>query len=180
MGRLPGGVFLQPAFTWSRITPEGDVELGVHPLLVGLVGSKPEFQLDPAEDRVERGRPLLRLGAGDRSLALRSPVSGTIVGRNRRPRGADSWDGAVESDGAWLCRIRPDDLGREISTWMVGERAQDWTRRQYGRIRDHLQRAVATGSLGVALADGGEIPFGALAEMETPEWDEFQETFLHA
>ena len=36
--RLPSGIFLQPTFTWSQVRPNGDVELGVHPLLFGLVG----------------------------------------------------------------------------------------------------------------------------------------------
>ncbi len=43
IGAVPGGVFLQNGFTWSRVVPDGAVEVGVHPMLAGLIGNKPQI-----------------------------------------------------------------------------------------------------------------------------------------
>ncbi len=178
MGALPGGVFLQNGFTWSRVTPDGAVEVGVHPMLIGLVGRDPELDLEIPGTRVERGHPFVRLGVGDRALSVRAPLSGRITARNRWPRRDATWEGTRVRDGSWLYRIEPDDLAREVPTWMIGDRAADWTRNRYERIREHLQHAVADGTTGLALADGGEVPFGALHELPAEAWESFETKFL--
>ena len=61
---------------------------------------------------------------------------------------------------------------------MIGTQAADWTRNRYERIREHLQYAAAHGTTGLALADGGEVPFGALGELAPEVWLNFEETFL--
>ena len=72
VGPLPGGVFLQNGFTWSRVVPDGGVEIGVHPMLVGLIGGEPEMSLHDPGNRVERGAPFLEIGEGDRALVRKT------------------------------------------------------------------------------------------------------------
>ena len=172
VGPVPGGVFLQNGFTWSRVVPDGAVEVGVHPMLVGLIGDTPEMLLDDPGSRVERGEPFMRIGDGDRALQLRAPVTGRITARNHYPQADAGWDGPYGSNEAWLYRVAPDDLARDVPSWMIG------TQDRYERIREHLQHAVADGDTGLALADGGEVPFGALSELEPEAWLSFEETFL--
>jgi len=178
VGPVPGGVFLQNGFTWSRVVPGGAVEVGVHPMLSGLVGANPEMLLDDPGIRVERGEPFMSIGDGDRELRVRAPVTGRITARNHYPRTDAGWEGMPGSDEAWLYRVDPDDLARDVPSWMIGTQAADWTRNRYERIREHLQHAVADGDTGLALADGGEVPFGALRELDPEAWLTFQDTFL--
>lgn len=180
MGALPRGVFLQDEFTWSRVTPDGDVDVGIHPLLFGLVGTDSELRLEEPDARIEKGRSFAHLGADGRTLAVRAPISGRIRARNRFAVVDGSWESARERDGGWLYRIEPDDLASEIPLWMIGEQAVDWTRDRYGRVREYLQRAVAGGEIGLALADGGEVPFGALAELDPAAWADFESEFLRS
>lgn len=178
VGPVPGGVFLQNGFTWSRVVPDGAVEVGVHPMLVGLIGDKPEMVLADPGGRVERGQPFMKIGQGDRVLQLRAPVTGRITARNHYPRTDAQWDDLSGSGEAWLYRVAPDDLARDVPSWMIGTQAADWTRNRYERIREHLQYAAAHGDTGLALADGGEVPFGALGELEPAAWLNFEELFL--
>ena len=178
VGTVPGGVFLQNGFTWSRVVPDGAVEVGVHPMLVGLIGDKPDMLLADPGGRVERGKPFMKIGQGDRALELRAPVTGRITARNRYPRTDGGWDDPHGSDETWLYRVAPDDLARDVPSWMIGTQAADWTRNRYERIREHLQYAAAHGTTGLALADGGEVPFGALGELAPEAWLNFEEVFL--
>ncbi|MGW8282767.1 MAG: hypothetical protein ACWGON_05665 [Gemmatimonadota bacterium] len=178
VGTVPGGVFLQNGFTWSRVVPDGAVEVGVHPMLAGLIGSKPRVSLFEPGERVVRGEPFLKIGTGDRDLSVRAPVTGRITARNQYAQTAQGSDPVRGSDDSWLYRVEPDDLARDVPAWMIGAHAEAWTRNRYEQIREHLQHAVADGDIGLALADGGEVPFGALRELDSESWARFEETFL--
>jgi hypothetical protein len=49
---------------------------------------------------------------------------------------------------------------------------------RYERIREHLQHHAIQGSAGIALADGGQVPVGALRELDSAAWGAFEATFL--
>jgi glycine cleavage system H lipoate-binding protein len=179
VGPVPGGVFLQNGFTWSRLMPEGSVEFGVHPMLFGLLGPGPTISLCEPGEQVDAGAPLLELGTGERAIHLRAPISGQVTAVNRFPRSTPGWDDVLTGKDSWMFRIVPDDLARDIPSWMIGAPAAEWTRDRYERIREHLQLAVADGDTGIALADGGEVPVGALAELDSSALADFEARFLN-
>ena len=178
VGRVPAGVFLQPSYTWCRIRRDGDLALGVHPLLLGLVGAPYRIELLPDGSVVERGAPLVRVRRGARQLTVRSPVTGRIVAVNRVIGGETEWVGLEDDGGSWFYRIRPERVADEVPQWLIAERAVEWTRRQYDRLRTFLVGPVGTGHVGVTMADGGEIPVGVLTNLSAEGWEAFQAAFL--
>ncbi|UCC72570.1 MAG: hypothetical protein JSV86_19770 [Gemmatimonadota bacterium] len=179
MGRLPKGIFLQSTYTWSTIRASGELLVGVHPILLSLVGAPHKLELLAHNGRVEKGEPFIRIGEADRCLTLHSPVTGRVLAQRHVAKDEMRWDSMTEEDGGWLCRIRPENMAEEIPTWMIADRALEWTKRKYGEIRDHLLKAVAERELTLTMADGGEIPVGILAEFDGSEWQAFQDAFLH-
>lgn len=173
---VPAGVFLQPTFTWGQVRAGGDVEVGVHPMLLSLLGPDAELEMRGAGERVGKGEPLMTIGKGERRLVVRSPISGSISMANATPSGATGWQ--IRSDRT--CLIEPENLSVEVPTWMLGKPAVDWSRAQYGRIRDHLLERTADPATGLALADGGELPVGALNQLDTAAWADFEDQFLSA
>ncbi|MBI4538300.1 MAG: hypothetical protein HY704_02150 [Gemmatimonadetes bacterium] len=176
--RIPGGVFLQPTYTWSRIQEGGALFVGVHPLLLGLVGAPYRIDLPRRGERVEKGESLFRIGRGSRRLLVPSPVAGRISDLNPVVVGETSWQRLETTDGSWLCSIEPEDAEEEVPQWLLGERAVEWTKGQYRGIREHLLRVTAGTEIGTALADGGEIPVGILGTLDEAAWQGFQEAFL--
>ncbi len=176
VSRLPAGVFLQPTFTWGEVRPAGDVEIGVHPLLLSLVGPDAELEMRTAGEHIGKGDPLMTVGSGERRLVVRSPLAGSVVAADSTPRGHTDWQRL--SDGT--CLIQPEELSAEVPTWMIGKAAVDWSREQYGRIRDHLLQSTAEPQTGLALADGGELPIGALSQLDPAGWADFEDEFLSA
>ena len=174
INRLPAGVFLQPTFTWGQVRPGGDVEIGVHPLLLSLVGPDPVVETRSAGEHVAKGDPLLMVGTGGRRLVVRSPLAGSVTRANAIPPTETAWQGRSDR----TCLIQPDRLSDEVSAWMLGKAAVDWTQAQYGRIRDHLLERTADPQAGIALADGGELPVGALTRLGPTEWADFEAEFL--
>jgi hypothetical protein len=174
IGRLPAGVFLQPTFTWGQVRPGGDVEIGVHPLLLSLVGPDPEVEMRTAGEHVDKGDPLMVVGQGERRLVVRSPLAGSINSVKATTPAETQWQRRSER----TCVIQPERLSEEIPNWMLGKTAIDWTQTQYGLIRDHLLTRSADPRAGMALADGGELPVGALNQLDAADWAGFEDVFL--
>ncbi len=176
--RLPGGVFLQPTYTWSRIREDGELAIGIHPMLYGLVGAPYQLELVAEGARVEKGAPLARLGRGDRWLTVRSPIAGAVTEVNHRVDGEADWTGVRDTSGGWLYRVRPEHAGDEVPSWLIGERAAAWTKEQYARLRGRLAGVAMARSLGTVMADGGEIPTGILGQLDEQAWHAVQDEFL--
>lgn len=178
LSRLPAGVFLQPTFTWSRIRPDGDILLGVHPLLFGLVGAPYDVERLPGGEHVEKGAPLLRIRKGNRRLTVRSPVAGRIAEVNRVVTGETDWTGLQGDGGSWLYRIVPERVAGEVPAWLIGESAVEWTRLQYQRLREQLAALSGGHGLTATMADGGEIPVGILMRLDDAQWTAFERAVL--
>ena len=175
---LPGGIFLQPTYTWSRIRDDGDVVIGIHPMLFGLVGAPYQLELVAEGAHVDKGAPLARIGRDDRWLTIRSPIAGAVTQVNHRVDGEADWSGVREANGGWLYQVRPERAADEVPSWLIGERAASWTKEQYARLRNRLAGVAMGRSLGAVMADGGEIPTGVLGQLDEQAWRAVQVEFL--
>lgn len=178
---VPPGVFVQPTYTWSRLAETGELYLGVHPLLLNLVGQPVELECLAPGDRVRKGEALLRLGRGGKRLTVRSPVAARVELVNYPALGGpDAWPAAEGPNASWLYRLTPESMSREVGGWLSGDAATAWARRSYADLRQYLQGAVADRHLGAVMADGGELPVGILAELDERVWSGVDERLLAA
>ena len=175
---VPGGVFLQPTFTWARIREDGELVVGVHPLLLGVVGAPYEIERLAEGEEVQKGDPLVRIGRGRRRLVVRSPVAGRITAVNRVVEGETDWRAVEGKNGSWLYRLVPQHVAHEVPNWMIADRAVEWTRHAYERIRTSLVHVTGIGAVGPAMADGGDIPVGVLESLDDAAWQQFQSDVL--
>ena len=144
-------------------------------MLLSLLGPNLEMKTRSAGEHVDKGDPLITVGNRERHLVVRSPIAGSISTANVPPPVETEW----QSRSDRTCVIHPDSLSDEVPSWMLGPAAIDWSREQYGRIRDHLLARSADPQTGLALADGGELPVGALIQLNEDDWTDFEEVFLH-
>ena len=172
---LPAGVFLQPTFTWTKMKDTGGLVLGLHPLILGLIGPPYEVELLKDKEHVEKGEPLFRINKNGRNVTIKSPVDGEITAFNQALLGETSWE---ELNDSWLYRIAPKNLSQEVPKWHLADEAQKWAKNQYQDIKSYLYDALSPTSAGITLADGGDIPVGVLSELDEGNWNEFQQKFL--
>jgi glycine cleavage system H lipoate-binding protein len=177
---VPADVFLQPTFTWGRIRDDGDLLVGLHPMLFGLVGAPYELELVAEGSAVIKGAPLMRVGHGEQRLTVHAPADGVITAVNHQISGETDWSRTDAANGAWVYRMRPDHIGDDVPTWFFGDRAIAWTRDQYSKLRNRLVGEVGRSPIGVVMADGGEIPVGVLRELDDRIWRVVQDEFLES
>ncbi len=176
--QVPAGVFLQPTYTWSRVGEWGGVYVGVHPMLLRLIGESGEIELRAPGERVEKGDALVSIWRGGHHLTLRSPLTGRVDRLNRHASDQARWFVVEESGGPWLYHVRPERVAEEVPRWFSGAAALDWTRRQWQQLGAYLQSVVPAGHLGTVMADGGEPPLGILGEMDDAAWTGLERRFL--
>ena len=175
---VPAGILLQPTMTWGRIGEAGEIYLGVHPMLLGLVGTPRELEFCAVGAQVARGEPLVSISRAGRRLTVRSPIAGRVDRVNREAIGETQWTGAEGWGGDWLCRLLPERVAEEAQSWLSGAAAAEWTRHRYDDLRAYLNNAVTVGHLGVMMADGGELPAGILGELDQSVWAGLEDRFL--
>lgn len=176
---VPPGVFLQPTYTWSAFGDSGELYLGIHPMLLNLVGQPVELDCRVPGERITKGEPLARVGKGGKRLTVRSPVAGRVELVNYPALGnAGAWPGPDAPTTAWLYRLTPERVANEVGGWLSGESAMAWTKRTYAELRNYLQGAVADRHLGAVMADGGELPIGILGDMDERVWSGVDERLM--
>jgi glycine cleavage system H lipoate-binding protein len=176
----PRAVSLQPTFTWTRIRRNGEIFLGIHPLLTSLLGLDYSLELLPDDAAVEKGEPLLKIRSGKRELQIDSPVGGVVVEGNTDFSPLPGWEGSTMRGGSWVYRIEPAGKWTENPLWLEGEDASAWAHLQYRKIRDFLFGTEIHSEVGFAAADGGEIPAGVMTQLDDADWGAFQASFLHS
>jgi len=175
---MPGGLFLQSTFTWTRLLDEGDVVLGLHPLLLGLVGAPLTLTLREPGDEIVEGEALLGIQKEGRGLQVSAPFDGTVVETNQETVPEAGWRGVGTGGRNWIYRIRPHHPDREVPRWLLGSAAKEWTREEYREIRDYLLDRLPERRLGDAVTEEGELPLGVLTELDLSDWKVFQRRFL--
>jgi hypothetical protein len=63
--------------------------------------------------------------------------------------------------------------------WLQGNAASHWAHQTYRQLRDFLFQTEVHREVGLAAADGGEVPSGVLSLLDPSGWEGFQASFLH-
>lgn len=166
------GAYYAPNHTWLAPAARG-LRVGLDDFAQRLIPSATAVELPRPGMKVRRGDPVAVVRAGGRTIRVLAPIDGTVVDGNgavrrdpglvkREPYGRGWLFGIVPADGSYL--TFPQD-------WDGG----GWLRRE----RERLDRYVEQ-ELGLAAADGGELPPPAPSTLGEEGWRKVLATFLHA
>lgn len=175
--RIPQGLFLSSNHTWARLTPTGEMQLGMDELLSQAIGGADRVELPAAGAKISEGDTLATVYRGGRSLKLSSPIEGTVVSANTAlSRSARS----LEEDpygSAWLLRVWPEDHASALSVFKVGQSAIQFLRRETQRFCDFLSSRTNPELMGMAMADGAHPIVGAAQSLDDEAFEAFEKEF---
>ncbi|GAB4342515.1 MAG: hypothetical protein Kow0037_29950 [Calditrichia bacterium] len=172
---LPSGVFLQPSFTWSKILDSGYLILGIHPLLLGLIGKPDEIELFNEGQEIAKGDPVLKISKKGRQIEIKSPIPGKIQATNPQISPESSWENLGHQ---WLYVIEPVNVSEEVGNWFVAEKSHSWLNEKYQEIKSFFMQSLPNSELGLTMADGGDLPVGVLSQSDKKTWQKFEKKFL--
>ena len=174
LSTLPNGVFLQPSFTWTKLLDSGNLLMGIHPVILGLIGQPDEIEMLKNGQGVKKGETLLKIHKGERVLDVVAPINGTITGLNNQV----IEDSTVEMMSQnWIYSINPENVAAELPKWMIADKAKNWMNEKYAQMKRFFQESVAQTEMGITMADGGDLPFGILSQFDEKIWNKFENDF---
>jgi len=174
LSALPNGVFLQPSFTWTKLLDSGNLLMGIHPVILGLIGQPDEIEMLKNGQGVKKGETLLKIHKGERVLDVVAPINGTITGLNDQVI-EDSTVEMVSQN--WIYSIKPENVAAELPKWMIADKAKNWINEKYAQMKRFFQESVTQTDMGITMADGGDLPFGILSQFDEKIWHKFENDF---
>jgi len=174
--RIPDGIFFARSHTWLNLFPSGKIRLGVDDF-VGRLLENPEVILLKSEgSEVRRGEPILTLREGGRSLSIRAPMDGQILGVNDAIRSSPSLLKEKLFTDGWAYMLKPRKPS-ELRRMLIGEETRQWIAEEFTRLRALFTQEG--GRVASALLQDGGLPIGgALEGAEGRIWEQFDRMFL--
>jgi len=172
--RLATGIAMSPNHSWARITTD-ETWVGADDMVQAILGPIEDVGLPPTGLHVERGEPLFSLRRADRAVAIRSPISGTVVVTNETLRRDPSLINQAPFTAGWAVRLRGDHPREDRRRLLRGKNARVWFRREV----DRLLAAVAPDAVvGAALPDGGVFSHELYAQIDDKTWRHLSRSFF--
>jgi glycine cleavage system H lipoate-binding protein len=167
------GAFHAPNHTWLAPRGPGELALGIDDVARTLLPSATAVQLLRPGTSFVRGDPIAVVHAGRHQVAIPAPVGGTVVRVNPKVcRDPDLVRREPYGPG-WLVAIEPED--GDYMKYPQGAEAKGWLASE----RDRLGRVMA-GELGLAAADGGDLPAPTPGLLGDAGWRKVLLSFLAA
>lgn len=172
--RLATDVAIHRSHSWARMNSK-NVAVGADDLVQAALGPVDTVELPPVGHRVERGEPLFVLRRGARSVAVRAPVSGTVVDRNDSLLNQPEAINEAPFHRGWAVRLRPENIRTAGEGLLRGQRARNWFRGEVDRL---IATILADDTLAPALPDGGTVTGELYRHIDDPAWVELTEKFF--
>src|SRR5579863_2913028 len=153
--------------SWLKPEVDGMVTVGLDELAGHLIGEPDSVRMPSLGDDIEINQTAWRMKKGGKTIEVRAPIEGTVVGVGGPKEG-------------WYLKMRPRLDVRDPVTLrhlLKGREVHGWIARELERLQLQL-RAPGTPS---AFADGGELLPGLMDVVPEADWDSvLRDTFLAA
>lgn len=174
---LPG-LYFSKQHTWAHLERSGTALMGVDELLLHLTGGVSVEYLKTEGEQVREGEPLINLWQNEKSLQIKSPLTGQVKNLNRD---LENNRGLINTDPygkGWLLKIRPENWQDETAKYFRDKEAENWLENEIRRSKDFFAEVASTKTGEPVLQAGGELVDHVLTDMSTEIWGQFQKKFL--
>lgn len=174
--RLATDVALDEGHGWARVE-DGKLVVGADDLVPTALGPVDEVDLPPTGTRVRRGEPLFRLHHADRTVEVRSPVTGTVSGTNPVLALNPELVNEAPFTHGWAVRVESEEgsARHQRRSLLRGERAKVWMREEVDRL---LTILLGTPGGIPSLPDGGVLVEEVHRHIDDATWREVKASFF--
>jgi glycine cleavage system H lipoate-binding protein len=171
---LATDIAVHPNHSWARVSGK-DAIVGVDDLVQSTLGPVEAVDLPPLGSRIEQGQRLFQLRRGGRCVAVRAPVSGTIVAANEALLQQPSLVNDDPFGRGWVVSVKADKLRDDAPRLLRGSPARSWFRQEIDRL---LSTVFDQAAFQPALPDGGTFVEGLYREIDDVAWKKLTESFF--
>jgi len=127
---VPAGIFVSRNHTWVNIEMNGTARVGIDDFVRKIVGPLDGVELPKLNKEVRKGELLFSFKRGSHTIALSSPLSGTITLLNAEHIEHPEWIASKPFELSWMCCIEPSNLAQELHSLKIGVDTINWYREE--------------------------------------------------
>ena len=166
---IPEGIFFHQGHAWARAESPGagTLRVGLDDFAQKMVGDVGAIQVGGTGLHVRQGEKGWTLKAGNKSIAMLSPVNGEIIEVNQEVLANPSLLNSDPYGKGWLLKIKAEDFVRDCKNLLSGRLARRWI----DDVTDRLRAVMATRELGPVYQDGGVLVKDMARKIDEKNWD---------
>jgi glycine cleavage system H protein len=181
--RIPQGIYFNRNHTWTHLGKSGAAKVGLDDFLQHVVGNVRITNLKNPGESIKKGDLLAAIKQNEKVVKVYSPISGEVLDTNSTLLENPDLINTNPYDQGWIYQIKPSNWMKETQSYLLAERATEWSKKELVRFKDFLSggamRKFSSEPSMVLLQDGGEIRENVLSELPEEVWADFQEEFLN-
>ncbi len=181
--RVPQGIYFNQNHTWAHLGESGAARVGVDDFLPHVIGDLQLSGLKEPGDSIKKGELLAEILQDGKQLKVFSPISGEVLETNTLVVEHPDMINEDPYQQGWLYQVKPSNWMKETRSFLLGEKATEWSEKEVTRFKDFLSMGAmqkyASEPAMVMLQDGGEIRDQVMSELPGEVWEDFQEEFLN-
>ena len=159
-------LWVHPAHGWANVELSGEANVGADALALTALGAITSVLTIEPGTQVKQGQTIFTLAHGERTLAVKAPVSGTVVEVNEDAVARPALIGESPYGAGWVVKLEGVEVGRERGSLKHGSALRQWWR---GEVDRFIQRLAASAAA-PTMADGGVLAKDLSAHIDDPKW----------
>ncbi len=180
--KIPQGIYFNKNHTWAHLGESGAAKVGLDDFLQHVIGEVQLSGLKEAGDTLRKGELLAEIVQDGKQLKIYSPISGEVLETNDMLMEDPGMINEDPYEKGWLYQVKPTNWIKETNSFLLGEKATEWSDKEVTRFKDFLSmgamRKYTAEPAMMMLQDGGEIRDHVMSELPGEVWNDFQEEFL--
>lgn len=163
-------LFYHPGHTWLKVESAVEVRIGIDQFLAGMIGKVNAVLLASSNRRCIQGKTICSIIQEEGLLHIVSPISGLILSVNPKLKDHPELIRQDPLGEGYLLTLKPKNLQREQKSFLFGEAAVSWCRKEWERFKAEALSEIHQGQeqLGMTMQDG-DIKLREIKELLGPE-----------
>jgi glycine cleavage system H lipoate-binding protein len=173
---FPADTYISKGHTWAEIQGNGLIKVGVDDFVLKSVGKFIVTKLARKGSLVKKGDPIIEAKLGEKSIAFRSPIDGTVGFINDDLIGKSISDPYGED---WGVILSPINFEKNAAVLKSNENLIDWMKKEFFRLKEYLiDTSVHPQLAGATMLDGGKLIEGVVSQLDQNSIKKFEDEFL--
>lgn len=175
---IPGGVFITDNHCWITIEQAGTIKIGIDDFATKLIGKIDDIDLPNLGMSITKGQTLFSIKQGNKSIPIKSPVSGKISKINLELVEDLEVLKITPYEKHWICAIDSENLDSEIPNYKIGKTAVNFYEEDIKRYQD-LMKKINIDKDGITDETiDDSMSLGELEHLDDYNWDKVVRSFF--
>ena len=170
---LDEGLYYHQGHSWAKPLTGGVMRVGIDDFAQKLLGKAASLSLPGPGTQLEQGENGWKMKIDSTLVDILSPVGGEVVSVNEALVKSPQLVNEDPYGAGWILEVKTSRTKANLKNLLSGDLARAWTEQAISSLRARM-----SGSVGLALQDGGTPVSGFARSLSPDGWDQIAKEYL--